>query len=441
MSSPSQTPTFNLKAVVKETGIKPDTLRAWERRYGLPQPERTPGGHRLYSERDIEIVKWLCAHQEQGMRISQAVELWHRLEAEGQDPLQAERVSPPEPLVTEPPSVEGVAIAELRQAWKSACLSFDERVAEQILSQAFALYPVEVVCLELLQKGLSELGDGWYEGEVTVQQEHFASELAMRRLEALVAATPFPTRSERILVACPPQEEHTFSPLLITLLLRRRGWDVLYLGANVPIDRIERAINMARPDLVVLSAQQLHTAATLFEMAQELQKHNVPLVFGGLIFNRVPDVRSRIAGHFLGESVDQVPQAVGQMLASPPPSPVVRPVSDAYQQAAAHYRDDQALIGSQVWRALQSHNIHPDHLTIANTHLRLNIRAALTLGDMDYLGSDIAWTEGLLENYGVPVEWLTLYLQTYRQAAIEHLGERGKLIIDWLTQVTENSRV
>jgi DNA-binding transcriptional MerR regulator len=54
MPKANQTPTYNLKAVVQETGLKPDTLRAWERRYGQPQPQRTLGGHRLYSQQDIE---------------------------------------------------------------------------------------------------------------------------------------------------------------------------------------------------------------------------------------------------------------------------------------------------------------------------------------------------------------------------------------------------
>ena len=48
---------FNLKAVVQQTGIKPDTLRAWERRYGLPTPERSSGGHRLYSQDDVDTYK------------------------------------------------------------------------------------------------------------------------------------------------------------------------------------------------------------------------------------------------------------------------------------------------------------------------------------------------------------------------------------------------
>src|SRR5512135_3781429 len=82
-------PAFNLKAVVRETGLKPDTIRAWERRYGVPTPRRTAGGHRLYSQRDIDLLKWMNARQHEGLSISRSVDLWKGLEAEGKDPLQA----------------------------------------------------------------------------------------------------------------------------------------------------------------------------------------------------------------------------------------------------------------------------------------------------------------------------------------------------------------
>src|SRR5919112_4416454 len=81
------TPSFNLKVVLKETGIAADTLRAWERRYGLPMPQRSAGGHRLYSQRDIETIKWLMKRQEDGLSISRAVDLWNEQVASGTDPL------------------------------------------------------------------------------------------------------------------------------------------------------------------------------------------------------------------------------------------------------------------------------------------------------------------------------------------------------------------
>src|SRR5574342_864696 len=84
---PSTTPAYNLKVVLKETGLTADTLRAWERRYGLPVPERTPGGHRLYSQRDIETIKWLMKRQAEGLSISRAVDLWNEQLSSGVDPL------------------------------------------------------------------------------------------------------------------------------------------------------------------------------------------------------------------------------------------------------------------------------------------------------------------------------------------------------------------
>ena len=440
MLDTNQTPTFNLKAVLQETGLKPDTLRAWERRYGLPQPERSPGGHRLYSQQDIETIKWLTARQQEGLSISRAVDLWRSLEAKGQDPLHMVEFGAPEAATGAFFLPEGGALTELRGAWVSACLDYDERRAEQIISQAFALYPVEAVSLELLQKGIAEVGAGWYRGEVTVQQEHFASELAMRRLESLLAATPPPTRTERILVGCPPHEDHTFSPLLLTLFLRRRSCDVVYLGANVPEVRLNSSITTTRPQLVIMSAQQLHTAAGLLGMAQLLLEQGVPLAYGGLVFNLVPALRARIPGHFLGESLDEAPQVVERVLSSPTLMPPLEAVSETYEQAWLHYRERQGLIEAEVWQSATSAGVGPEHLSIATTHLALNILAALKLGDMDFLGTDIEWVEGLLGNHQLPRQLLYAYLDVYRQAAKAHLDERGAPVIDWLGLVVGASQ-
>ena len=188
MSVASDTPTFNLKAVVQETDLKPDTLRAWERRYGLPQPERTSGGHRLYSQRDIDTLKWLLARQDEGLSISRAVALWRELEESSVDPLLEFASSNGEKL---PPAMSlevGDTLVQLRDSWIEYCLDYEEQKAEYVLAQAFALYSPETVCIELLQKGLARIGAEWYSGRATAQQEHFASALAMRRLESLLAA-------------------------------------------------------------------------------------------------------------------------------------------------------------------------------------------------------------------------------------------------------------
>src|SRR5512145_1048844 len=213
----STTPAFNLKVVLKETGIAADTLRAWERRYGLPMPQRSAGGHRLYSQRDIETIKWLMKRQAEGLSISRAVDLWNEQIASGSDPLAG---SVPSNLISastvpgQYPSAD-TTLDSLRAQWVEACMNFNESGAEQILNQAFSIFPVEAVCLEVLQKGMSEVGELWYENRMSVQQEHFASGLAIRRLDTLLSASPAPTRNQSIIVGCPPNEWHTFTPLLL----------------------------------------------------------------------------------------------------------------------------------------------------------------------------------------------------------------------------------
>ena len=245
-------------------------------------------------------------------------------------------------------------LAKLRQDWIQACLNFDEPRADQTLTQAFALFPLDSVVLDVLLRGLAEIGEGWYRGEVAVQQEHFASALAVRRLQTMIAASPAPTRAERIVVACPPGEQHTISLLVINLFLRRQGWEVIDLGANVPLDRLESMVTNLRPQLVIASAQHLPTAHTLQTMAVTLARLKIPLAFGGRVFNRLPALRRHIAGHFLGEDLSELTGAVQEILHAPWPLPEVIETSREYLSALEHYRERLPLIEAEVLSAARS---------------------------------------------------------------------------------------
>lgn len=433
----NEVPTFNMKVVVQETGLTPDTLRAWERRYGMPRPERTEGGHRLYSQYEIDMLKWLIVRQEEGLSISNAVDLWRRLEAEGQDPLlmspelTAARTAPvgPEPI-------SGETLIKLRTAWIDACLNFDEQSAGRLLAQAFAMFPLETVCFELLQQGLHQVGQGWYEGSVSVQQEHFASALALRQLNALFGSIATVRGKERLLIACPPKEQHTFSLLLLALLFRRRNWNVVYLGANVPAERLETAIQAINPEMVILAAQTLYTAGTLREVAASLRQDNVPLGFGGAVFNALKEARSCIPGYFLGEDLQMTPEVVEQLLQSQPPLPQVQPVSSPYREALGHFREKQSAIESHIYQAANIENLTPADLSSANEDFAHNLTGALALGNIDLLRANIHWVQGLLMNhhYRMPAEAARRYLEIYHEAVQHHLDQRGQLIRDWFEQ-------
>ncbi len=434
MSQAKKAPAYNLKVVLQLTGIKPDTLRAWERRYGLPLPERTAGGHRLYSQYDIETIKWLMDRQEEGMRINRAIDLWRDIESEGRDPLDVmhpiESIEPP----TEQPIAAGSSLDEIRDNWIKACLDYQEIRAEQILSHSFALYPVEVVCMEVLQRGIVEIGSQWYRGDVTVQQEHFASGLVLRRLEALIAASPAPTRPEKILVGCPAQEDHVIASLITTLFLRRAGWDVVYLGANVPLADLEKAARHSKARLVILIASQLHTAANLAEAARTLRIAGIPVAFAGSIFARHLELCHSIPGYYLGERLDKVVTEVEKVLKLPGLPAGVAPQSDEYQKAIVQIEDRQSLIKAEIWNELSRNGINERSLRIANDALLQDILAALTLNNIGILQVEIDWVGVLLAHQELPNKLLAEYLVVFANAIDKNVGEAARLVSDWLRQ-------
>ncbi len=425
-------PIFNLKAVVEATGITDDTLRAWERRYGLPDPERTPAGHRIYSQRDIDTVKWLAARQDEGLRISRAVKLWRSLEEKGQDPLRAMR------LPAETPEPTGEQLVDLREAWVAGCLAFDEQGAEQALDQAFALHPPEAVCLQIIRKGIADIGQLWYRGEATVQQEHFASHLAMRRIKTLMSGAAAPTRRGRFLVACPPQEQHVIGTSMLAFLLRRAGWDVVYLGPQVPLRHMEQTVDNIRPDLVILGAQQLHTAGTLREVAESLHQKDVPVAFGGGIFNRLPDLRQRVPGHFIGPTLDRAAEAVGSFLVGPPQTPGWEAGPEIYEGAVSQYQDSQLAVQARAWDHLRETDLHPESLRWISKGFSDALLAALGFGDIELLSEYVDWLHHMKSQRHPSDRILQVLLEAYRDAVQAHLNEHGAPIVQWLERQAES---
>jgi methanogenic corrinoid protein MtbC1 len=424
-----RSPIYNLNAVLKQTGLKADVLRAWERRYKLPMPQRSAGGHRLYSEYDIETVKWLKARHAEGLSISRAVELWREILQSGRDPLLGYGRTELSPGIA---STTDTRIDNLRNLWLEACLNFNDNQAEEALNQAFALYPIETVCMEILQQGLGLIGESWYRGKSSVQQEHFASALATRRLETLITATPMPTRRKTMLVGCPSNEWHTIPALMFSLFLRRRGLKVVYLGANIPALQIEETASAIQPDLIVLATQQLTTAASLVSLVGSLQKLGTPISYGGLVFNRIPELRQRIPAHFLGESMKEGMERIEQLLVTPTPAPAAILPDNSMQETARLFRENRALLERDLDNDLQRAGLHYSYIREASAHFNNGLAAALELGDIAYLEADLDWVSKLLSGQQIPGERLHHFLAAYKQTIFNHMGEDSASITQWI---------
>jgi methanogenic corrinoid protein MtbC1 len=435
---PSTTPAFNLKVVLKETGLPADTLRAWERRYGLPMPQRSAGGHRLYSQYDIETIKWLMKRQAEGLSISRAVDLWNEQLASGSDPLAGSTSQAPAALTTY--SSPDTNLDSLRDVWIRACMDFNESAAEQVLNQAFSMFPMEVVCMDILQKGMSEIGSLWYGNKASVQQEHFASALAMRRLDALLIATPAPTQNKTILVGCPPDEWHTFTPLLLSLLLRRRGLNTIYLGANVPAERFAETIKDVKADLVVLVAQQLISAATLQQTALVLSSQKIPVAFGGRIFNLHPELTEYIAGYFLGSEVASAVNGIESLLTGNAKPHKNKIASQMHIAAHEAYQSKRTQIELSLKQMLEPLAISPENIQTGIHFLGDNITAALQLGDMSYVSTEVDWLKTLLQSHETPPQQLIYFMESYSRAVDKNINGQGKPIFEWFSAEVEKLR-
>jgi DNA-binding transcriptional MerR regulator len=245
------TPLFNTKLVVGETGVPADTFRAWERRYGLPQPQRAEGGQRLYSERDIATIRWLRDRTNEGLTISQAVAL---LETEADT---ASSTS------DQPRSAE-----LLQHDLVQALLRFDAPTADMVLSEAFALHPLDLVCLQIVQPALVSIGTMWHAGTASVAQEHFASQFLRRKLLALLNIYDVPEGRATVVAACAPGEFHDLGLLLLALLLVRRNYRVIFLGSDVPIDALVQTVQTVHPEIACISATSTITADLARRMAR-----------------------------------------------------------------------------------------------------------------------------------------------------------------------------
>lgn len=432
----NQAAIYNLNAVLMETGLKADVLRAWEKRYDLPKPQRTSGGHRLYSAYDIEIIKWLKARQSEGLSISRAVELWKEIQNTGIDPF--ERYPLIENKILDQNNAANSRIENIRNNWLDACMKFDGLKAEEILNQAFALYPVETVCVDVLQRGLHLIGESWHQGKTAAQQEHFASALAARRLEALITATPAPTRSGTILVGCPPDELHTFPLLMISLFLQRKGFAVIYLGADIPFEQIRYSAEMIKPNVIVMAAQQLTTAATLQAVANSLKPLGIPFAFGGLIFNRIPGLHKKISGIFLGENLENSLQIIDRLLMDPYSLRFENEEVELDDDLANLFRRKRAVIDNDLAESIDVEVFDLKSILEVNSYFGSRLSAALFFNDLSLLTTDLDWVKDLLAARNIDQTGLDMYLETYQRLIEKTLGDAGKPIWRWIDSYRNN---
>jgi DNA-binding transcriptional MerR regulator len=267
-------PSYNIKAVAQMVGLLPVTLRAWERRYGLPVPTRGGQGYRLYSEHDVQTLRWLKAQIDSGMNIGQAARKLTQLREAGIDPASNEMGH----------TEKTFSMENLKDNVSQSLQHLNEKTAADTLRQAFSVYPVDQVFAELVEPVMVEIGEAWHKKELAVGVEHFATHFFLEQLMSMQAVTPLPFRNGVVVAGCMPGEFHQLGLLMLTVLLRMRGWNVIYLGADLSFERLDELLSSLRPRLILLSSTTTESAIHIEDIPSLLQKLPPPIphvVLGG----------------------------------------------------------------------------------------------------------------------------------------------------------------
>ena len=206
------------------------SLRAWEARYGLLSPNRTKGGFRLYGVDDVARVLAMRANLERGLSAAEAARL----------------------ALSEAHAGATALFAETAAELDAALSIFDEASAQAVLDRLFGSLSIDAALREVVVPYLHELGERWQRGEVSIAQEHFASNVVRGRLMAMARGWGRGSGPLAVL-ACAEDEQHDIPLLLFGLLLRTYGWRVGYLGADTPLPSLVQAVRELHPSAVVVS--------------------------------------------------------------------------------------------------------------------------------------------------------------------------------------------
>ncbi|MCB1021279.1 MAG: MerR family transcriptional regulator [Acidobacteria bacterium] len=254
---------YKMRTISRMTELSPALLRAWERRHGLLQPLRGSGGHRMYTDEDLQILLRVRELIRQGRSIGEIAVVGREALLRQSDGRAPERPggSPPKPEKLGPRT-----LGELRahsEEIVAAALELDQRRIDRALDEAFALVSPEAVIFEVIEPATRAIGDLWAAGKCSVASEHVATGAFVHRLLKLVESAS-PARAERrpVIVSCFPDEYHQLGALIVAYRLSRHGLRVSYMGAALPFDDLESACDLLHPSAVLLSA----TRPALFQI-------------------------------------------------------------------------------------------------------------------------------------------------------------------------------
>lgn len=303
-------PLYSIKSVADQTGIQSVTLRAWERRHEVLTPHRAENRYRLYSERDIAILRWLKDKVDGDTSIGLAVLELREMIRRGDWP----EVSL-QPKIAEQTNTAVSSEKYIRLLFNHL-IARDENAADADFRQIQLNFSVDAICLEIITPVLHAVGDAWERGEIPISIEHFSSAYLRGKLSAILQSMPVKRSAPLLLAGGAPGEQHEIPALIAATLFRRQGYRVEYLGPDLPLDDLVDYALYQRPAMIILSATMQPAAQALTKMGILLKKARLETIFGfgGQAFTAQPDLIRQIQGEYLGDSLAEAQHTLQRLV-------------------------------------------------------------------------------------------------------------------------------
>lgn len=268
---------YRIKAVSHMTGIRPELLRMWEKRYRLFKPQRAGNRYREFDDEDVHLLLYLRQQIEQGRAIGE-------LAGEGRDALLRQMAS------AEPPPVQGQEeLSTLINELLEYVQRLDKPHLEARLAACGVFYPFTTLLTAVLTPLMHRLGDQCAAGEASSVSGHFAAMVLKQRLLSMLQATAWRADAPILLCACPAGEFHELGLLTFAYTMQQEGWQVYYLGTNLPVSALLEGCQQIQPALVALSLTYSAAPASRLDMLQEIDAglaRTYPTCVGGQAIER-----------------------------------------------------------------------------------------------------------------------------------------------------------
>lgn len=250
--------------VAKLTGLSKDVIRVWERRFDLIKPTRGANRYRNYSDEDVALLRYLKEQLDVGSSIGELSKL-------GRDELLT-RARASTPQVSFVNNTFGRLLHELL----STLDPFDRVTFEKRLNGAVAVVPFEEALHGILLPLQEQVGRLWHDGHVNIAIEHYVTKQIQQKIFSAMNQLPVAEFGTKVVVACPPSEEHDIAALAVAYRCRIRSCRVYYLGANVPIASLANLCRTVKPDLTLISLPLAQSDDKATELVEHLTREVAP---------------------------------------------------------------------------------------------------------------------------------------------------------------------